>query len=113
MSIFLSELIKGAVESLPPSDPRAGLKPTFDPTGETRRPDRRAAEASRQPEPRPLTNRDIAAYDSFQEREALRETARAIREQQRRVEQIEALRDRDYDTYMERFSDKLAAMDRG
>ena len=115
MNIFLSPALKGAVEALPPSDPRSGIKPTFGADGDagSRRPDRRAAEASRQPEPRPLRDADIAAFDAYQEREEVRQTARSIRERDRLVEKIERLRDRDYNTYMERFSDKLAALQGG
>ncbi|MFZ1106829.1 MAG: hypothetical protein WAN43_00590 [Rhodomicrobium sp.] len=112
MTFFLPASLKGAIESLPPSDPRAGLKPSFDPDGDagSRRPERRAASAARQPEPRPLRASDIAAYDAYQEREEVRQTARSIRERERLIEKIERLRDVDYNSYMERFSDKLAAL---
>ena len=51
------------------------------------------------PAPRDFTKREIDAYDQHEQRQHLRETARAIRQQEIRVQRIEALMNRDINAY--------------
>jgi hypothetical protein len=50
---------------------------------------------------RELTSRDVAAYDTYQERQHLRDTARLVRRDEFRIKQIERLRDTNYQGYID------------
>ena len=52
------------------------------------------------PAPRDFTAADVAAWDAYQEREHLKETARAIRQQELRIQRIESFMQRDHAGYM-------------
>ena len=52
------------------------------------------------PAPRSLTQRDIADYDRAAELREVQQTARAIRQQEIRVQRIEAFMQRDHAGYM-------------
>lgn len=51
------------------------------------------------PAPRDFSAKEIAAYDTCQERQHLKEAARAIRQDEIRIKRIEALMARDIDAY--------------
>jgi hypothetical protein len=53
------------------------------------------------PAPRELSQRDVAAYDTYQDRQGVKEIARLIHNDEVRVKQIERLRDTNYHAYID------------
>lgn len=51
------------------------------------------------PAPRALNQRDVKAYDAYQDREHIHDTARILRRDEFRLRQIERLRDTNYEAY--------------
>ena len=52
-----------------------------------------------EPAPRDFTQRDIDAFDRYDQAQHLKETARAVRQDEIRIKRIEALMARDIDAY--------------